>query len=188
MRILVANSIQAVERNASVNTWMERICDSLSQQGHKVDRFTLPFVHYLPSLLEQAMSFRLLDVSESADRLIVLDSPACLLHHPNKLVAITSSFDFFQGLQPTRQFIPDQERILSRMRRAIQVSLAEATAIAIESPEVKQKMQQHGMEMVGPYIDLNRIGSGREFAEELTLAHYEVSSVSFDGKWEEQAT
>lgn len=188
MRILVANSIQAVEPNDGVNAWVERISDILSHQGHKVDRFTLPFVHHLPSLLEQAMSFRLLDVSESADRLIVLDSPACLLHHPNKLVAITSSFDFFQGSQSTGQFIRDQERILSRMRRAIQVSLAEATAIAIEGPEVKQEMQQHGMEMVGPYIDLSRIGSGKEFAEELTLTHYRVSSVSFDGKWEEQET
>lgn len=59
---------------------------ALREHGHEVDTVMLPFHSYPPEMIEQMLGMRLLDLSESGDRLIAIRTPSYILPHPEKLL------------------------------------------------------------------------------------------------------
>lgn len=85
MRIVLASSfVPHVHGGARfIVEWTEEM---LRQHGHDVERFYLPFVDEPDALLGQMAAYRLMDLSESCDRLIAFRPPAHVLPHPNKVL------------------------------------------------------------------------------------------------------
>ena len=85
--------------------WLEQ---KLRERGHAVERFYLPFVDRPGDLFDQIFAFRLIDLSETCDRLIAFRSPAYVLPHPNKVLwfihHIRAMYDLWES--PYR-FVPD---------------------------------------------------------------------------------
>lgn len=63
--------------------WLE---SKLVEYGYEVETVFLPFVESPDDMLDQMMSYRLLNMSEGVDRLIAFRPPAYLLRHPNKVL------------------------------------------------------------------------------------------------------
>ena len=63
--------------------WLEH---HLKARGHQVERFYLPFVDRPHDLLSQIAAYRMIDLSNSADRIICFRPPAYVLPHPNKVL------------------------------------------------------------------------------------------------------
>jgi glycosyltransferase involved in cell wall biosynthesis len=85
MRIILASSFVPFI-NGGYRFIVEWLEEKLTEYGHQVERFYLPFVDRAEDLFDQILSFRLIDLSASCDRLITFRPPAHVLPHPNKVV------------------------------------------------------------------------------------------------------
>jgi glycosyltransferase involved in cell wall biosynthesis len=85
MNIIVATSTEPfVSGGASLLAdWLST---TLRAHGHSVEPFPIPFSYRHPVILQQMTALRLLDLHDSADRLIAIRPPSYLLRHPNKVV------------------------------------------------------------------------------------------------------
>jgi hypothetical protein len=138
MQILIAKSIETFQDTPEEQSLCERMSDVLTKNGHHVDVLSLPFVGNVKTLLEQAMGYRLLDVTASADRLIALDSPACLLRHPNKAIVVSSCYRMIYDSGPSNFSQTRWSSISQRFEHAIGVSFAEARSIFLESEAIRE--------------------------------------------------
>jgi len=85
MKIVLASSFVPFVNGGGrfIVEWLEQ---KLVEHGHQVERFYLPFVDRPEDLFDQILAFRLIDLSESCDRLIAFRPPAYVLPHPNKVL------------------------------------------------------------------------------------------------------
>lgn len=82
--VLVSSFVPFIKGGARfIVEWLE---GKLQESGHQVERFYLPFVESEDVLLEQLLAYRLLDISENADRLIAFRPPSHIVRHPNKVL------------------------------------------------------------------------------------------------------
>jgi glycosyltransferase involved in cell wall biosynthesis len=79
----------------SIVEWLET---KLVESGHEVESLFLPFVETMDEMLDQMLSYRLLDLTDSADRLIAFRPPAYLLRHPNKVLWFIHHFRAYYDL------------------------------------------------------------------------------------------
>lgn len=107
MRIVLASSFVPFVHGGGrfIVEWLET---KLREHGHEVERFYLPFVDRPDDLFDQILAFRLIDLSESCDRLIAFRAPAYVLPHPNKVLWFISHIRALYDLwdSPYR-FVPD---------------------------------------------------------------------------------
>lgn len=84
MRIIVASSfVPFVPCGARfLADWLHA---KLAEAGHRVETIFLPFEENPSAMFEQTISYRMLDLTESCDRLITMRSPAHMLRHPDKV-------------------------------------------------------------------------------------------------------
>ncbi len=85
MRIIVSSRFNPFQPAREQET-VSRLAGILSASGHEVEEVCLPWSDEPQALLEQLASFRLLDLTDAADRFIALDLPALFLRHPHKIV------------------------------------------------------------------------------------------------------
>jgi glycosyltransferase involved in cell wall biosynthesis len=97
MRIIIASSfVPFVPCGARfLADWLHT---KLVEAGHRVETILLPFEEKKSAMFEQMISYRMLDLTESCDRLITTRSPAHLLRHPNKVAWFIHHFRAFHDL------------------------------------------------------------------------------------------
>jgi glycosyltransferase involved in cell wall biosynthesis len=107
MKIVLASSYVPFVRGGArfIVEWLET---KLREHGHEVERFYLPFIDSPSDLLNQIAAYRLMDLSESADRLIAFRPPSHVLRHPNKVLWFIHHIRTFYDLWGTRyQAVPN---------------------------------------------------------------------------------
>jgi glycosyltransferase involved in cell wall biosynthesis len=99
--------------------WLET---KLLEYGHEVETVFLPFVESMDEILDQMLSYRMLNVADGVDRLIAFRPPAYLLQHPNKVLWFIHHIRAFYDLWGTRYCnLPDNVRTREFRRRLIDV-------------------------------------------------------------------
>ena len=97
--LLISSFVPFIQGGARfIVEWLQ---EKLVEHGHQVERFYLPFVDRPDDLLEQMLAFRLLDVTESCDRVITFRPPSHVIHHPNKVVWFIHHIRVFYDLWDT---------------------------------------------------------------------------------------
>ena len=125
---------------------------ALHERGHDADLVTIPFKWY-PSvtLLEGALSWRMLDLTEAngraVDVVIPTRFPAYLVRHPRKVVWLFHQFRQAYDLHGTdhAQFRDDPEGLamLEAIRRMDALALGEARALFSISKNVSGRLRRH---------------------------------------------
>jgi len=123
--------------------WLE---EKLREHGHAVERFYLPFVDTPEDLVSQIAAFRLIDLSESGDRLIAFRPPAYVLAHPNKVVWFIHHIRAFYDLWDSPHGQRADTLGMGAIRRALLEidthALGEARAIYANSQVVASRLKR----------------------------------------------
>lgn len=123
--------------------WLER---KLLEHGHEVERIYLPFVEDPRDMFAQMVAYRLIDLTESCDRLIAFRPPSYMLRHPCKILWFIHHFRFYYDLWDT-EYRPVPDNIAGRGIRdtvfaADNATLREARHIFTNSRTVSDRLRQ----------------------------------------------
>src|SRR5438132_12919829 len=88
MRIVIASTYVPFRRGRELTT-VHHLAAALSERDHQVETVLLPFDSRWPTVVEETLAIRSLDLTESSgnkiDLLITLRTPAHAIPHPNKV-------------------------------------------------------------------------------------------------------
>lgn len=145
MKIALVSSVVPLINGGArfIVEWLEH---HLQQHGHKTERFYLPFIDRPQDLLQQIAAYRLIDLSQSADRIICFRPPAYVLPHPNKILWFIHHIRVFYDLwdSPYRP-VPDQPKGRALRQALVDIdnnSLREAKAIYTNSKIVRDRLSK----------------------------------------------
>jgi glycosyltransferase involved in cell wall biosynthesis len=138
--------------------WLE---ERLREHGHQVERIYLPFDEDPETMLTQMTAFRLIDLSDSVDRLIAFRPPSYLLAHPNKVLWFIHHFrGYYDFWDSPYQPMPDNPRnraLRECVMAADQVGLGEARRIFTNSKIVSNRLRRfNGLESEVLYPPIDR--------------------------------
>ena len=145
MKLILASSYVPFIKGGgtAIVEWLET---KLLQYGHEVETVFLPFVESPDDRLDQMMSYRLLDMSEAADRLIAFRPPAYLLRHPNKVLWFIHHVRAFYDLWGTPYCkLPDDARMRAfraRLMAVDNVGLNESRQVFTNSQIVADRLMK----------------------------------------------
>jgi len=147
MRIIIASSYVpfVMGGGRSIVEWLAK---KLIDHGHQVEVFFLPFIDHPDTLLNQILSFRLLDLSNCCDLLITLRPPAHVLVHPNKVLwfihHIRSLYDLWNSPDGVYRLVPDDPRGRALRNAVIELdnrTLREAKRVFTNSKVVGERLR-----------------------------------------------
>ena len=123
--------------------WLER---KLLEHGHEVERIYLPFVEDPRDMFAQMVAYRLIDLTESCDRLIAFRPPTYMLRHPCKILWFIHHFRFYYDLWNS-EYRPVPDNVSGRAIRdtvfaADNATLGEARHIFTNSRTVSDRLRQ----------------------------------------------
>lgn len=123
--------------------WLER---KLLEHGHEVERIYLPFVEDPRDMFAQMVAYRLIDLTESCDRLIAFRPPSYMLRHPCKILWFIHHFRFYYDLWDS-EYQPVPHSISGHANRdtifaADNATLREARHIFTNSRTVSDRLRQ----------------------------------------------
>jgi len=150
MKIIIASSFTPFAQGGAT-VIVDSLADAIRAQGHRVEVLALPFHPQPEALLEQMLSFRLIDLSQHGDQLIALRPPSYLLRHPNKVVWFIHHHRGAYDLWGTRyQDIPNSPeglRIRDSIIHADNVALREAKRLYCNSQVMADRLRRfNGLE------------------------------------------
>jgi glycosyltransferase involved in cell wall biosynthesis len=120
--------------------------EKLIEYGHESEIVYLPFVDYPEHMLEQTLAYRLIDLSDRADRIICIRPPAYVLPHPNKVLWFIHHFRAFYDLWDTPyRGVPDDARsraLRSRLIGMDTLAFNEAQRVFTNSAVVADRLQR----------------------------------------------
>lgn len=119
--------------NGGARFIVDWLAERLRLHGHAVEIIYLPMVETPDSLLQQMMSYRMLDLSDSVDRVITTRPPAHLIQHPKKVAWFIHHFRVYYDMwdSPYRSF-PDDAR-----HRALRDALVRADTTALAESHLR---------------------------------------------------
>jgi glycosyltransferase involved in cell wall biosynthesis len=123
--------------------WLER---KLLENGHEVERIYLPFVEDPRDMFAQMVGYRLIDLTESCDRLIAFRPPSYMLRHPRKVLWFIHHVRGYYDLWNT-EYRPVPDSVSGRAIRetvfaADNCTLREAQHIFTNSRTVSDRLRQ----------------------------------------------
>lgn len=145
MRVLITSSYVPFIKGGgtAIVEWLEL---KLREYGHEVETVFLPFVESMDEMLDQMLSYRLLDMTQSADRMVAFRPPAYLLRHPNKVLWFIHHFRGYYDLWGSQYCgLADNSKnraFRQRLMDADQVGLEEAQQIFTNSQIVSDRLQK----------------------------------------------
>ena len=145
MKIVLASSIVPFVNGGArfIVEWLE---EKLREEGHEVERFYFPFIDTPDELLAQIAAFRLVDLSESCDRLIAFRPPAYVLPHPNKVLWFIHHIRAFYDLWDTQHGGGADTPGMGAIRRALMEvdnqTLGEARKVYTNSKVVASRLKR----------------------------------------------
>jgi glycosyltransferase involved in cell wall biosynthesis len=142
--VLVSSAVPLIHGGARfIVEWLE---EQLIVHGHQVERFYLPFVDDPSSMLEQIAAFRLMDMSQSCDRLIAFRPPSHVVAHPNKVLWFIHHIRVFYDLWGTAH-APAVNLQNEGLRKALThldtVAIGEARKIFTNSEVVRGRIAKY---------------------------------------------
>lgn len=143
MRVLIASSFVPFVNGGGrfIVEWLE---EKLLEYGHQVEKIYLPFDERPETLMENLLSYRLMDLTQHADRLIAIRPPAHSLVHPNKVVWFIHHLRGYYDLAATKYAsfpnTADGRSVRDALRRHDTATLGEARAIFTNSGVVKDRL------------------------------------------------
>lgn len=146
MRICLASSyVPFINGGARfIVEWLEQ---KLREHGHEVERFYIPFVDSPHDLIEQMTAFRLIDLSQSCDRLICFRPPSYVLPHPNKVLWFIHHIRVFYDMWDTPyRPVPDTpggRAVRQALIDADTNALNEAQAVYTNSQVVSDRLKKY---------------------------------------------
>lgn len=145
MRIVLLSSIVPFINGGArfIVEWLE---EKLLEAGHEVERFYLPFVDDPQEILNQIAVWRLLDLTQSCDRVIAFRPPAYVIDHPHKVLwfihHIRTFYDLwdtpYRGMDDTAQSRGVRDNLRALDTRAISESKAVFTNSQVVSDRLKR--------------------------------------------------
>ena len=122
--------------------WLER---KLIEHGHEVERIYLPFVDHPRDMFAQMVAYRLIDLTESCDRLIAFRPPSYMLRHPCKILWFIHHLRTYYDLWNT-EYRPVPDSVAGRAIRdtvfaADNATLSEARHIFTNSRTVSDRLR-----------------------------------------------
>ncbi|HEY8616140.1 glycosyltransferase family 4 protein [Phenylobacterium sp.] len=145
MRIVLASSF-VPHVNGGARFIVEWTEEMLRAHGHEVERFYLPFVDEPDDVLGQMAAYRLMDLSQSCDRLIAFRPPSHVLQHPNKVLwfihHIRVFYDLWDQGYGTGPQHPRQAASRRRLMSFDTAALREARRVFTNSRVVSERMER----------------------------------------------
>lgn len=145
MRVLIASSFVPFVRGGGrfIVEWLQQ---KLVEYGHEVEVFYLPFNEHHTALLDNLLSYRLMDLTNSADRLIAIRPPAHSLRHPNKVVWFIHHIRGYYDLAETEYSSVPLSAGGRALRAALRwhdtTALGEARAVFTNSAVVQARLRR----------------------------------------------
>lgn len=145
MRVLITTSyVPFIKGGAtSIVEWLEL---KLREYGHEAETVFLPYVESMDEMLDQMLSYRLLDMTASADRMVAFRPPAYLLRHPHKILWFIHHFRAYYDLWGSQYCgLPDTPKnraFRQRIMDADQVGLEESQQIFTNSQIVSDRLNK----------------------------------------------
>ncbi|MDA0657736.1 MAG: glycosyltransferase family 4 protein [Planctomycetota bacterium] len=122
--------------------WLEH---KLVEHGHQVETIFLPFVEVMDRMLDQMLAYRMLDITESVDRVIAFRPPAYLIRHPNKVLWFIHHFRAYYDLWDTEYRgcadNPATRAFRARLMDIDETALKESRSIYTNSAVVGQRLR-----------------------------------------------
>jgi glycosyltransferase involved in cell wall biosynthesis len=145
MKVLIASTVVPFLEGGGtfIIDWLETM---LRRHGHEVETLRIPLVSHTPSLLDQMLALRLMDVGTNADRLICIRPPSHLLLHPNKVLWFIHHhrpvYDMWHTPYRDVADTPFGWRLARAIVRADEVAFSEARAIFTNSRVVGDRLRR----------------------------------------------
>jgi glycosyltransferase involved in cell wall biosynthesis len=146
MRIGIVSSILPFVRGGGrfIVDWL---AEMMTRRGIEVERVLLPFWGEPATTLAQMTAYRLIDLSESMDRIITIRPPAHVLPHPDKRVWFIHHLRQFYDLWDTDYYrlseaVRDLPAIRDNLFRADTNALLEARAVYTNSRRVADRLRR----------------------------------------------
>lgn len=145
MKVLIASTVVPFLEGGGtfIIDWLETM---LRRHGHAVETLRIPTVSHTPSLLDQMLALRLMDVGTNADRLICIRPPSHLLQHPNKVLwFIHHHRPVYDMWASPHRDVPDTPfgwRLARAIVRADEVAFGESRAIFTNSRVVGDRLRR----------------------------------------------
>jgi glycosyltransferase involved in cell wall biosynthesis len=123
--------------------WTEQM---LRESGHEVERVYLPYHEGADEMFAQMTAYRLLDLSEYADRIITFRPPSHVIPHPNKVIwfihHVRAYYDLWDS--PYREVADDARGRVMRRRLfdADTAALSEARHVFTNSRVVADRLRR----------------------------------------------
>ena len=143
MKFLLASSYVPFIKGGgtAIVEWLDQ---KLQEYGHQTETLFLPFVESMDNMLDQMLSYRLFDLTESAARLIAFRPPAYLLRQPHKTLwfihHVRAYYDLwgsdYCGIRDTAS----NRAFRARLMDVDQVGLAESEHIFTNSQIVSDRL------------------------------------------------
>jgi len=146
MKIIIASTVVPFTYGGGtfIVDWLET---KLREYGHTVEKFNIPFYSYYPEMMKQMLGLRLIDLSDSCDRLITIRTPSYLLKHPNKVIWFIHHHRAAYDLWGTKyQDIPNNDlgkSIRSSLIKSDNLAFSEAKKIYTNSEVVGNRLRKY---------------------------------------------
>lgn len=145
MKIALCSSYVPFVKGGARNI-VEWLQDEFRAHGHQVELIYLPQVDAPKIVMSQMMSYRWVDLTDSADRIICFRPPAHVLPHPHKILWFIHHIRVFYDLwdTPYRGFPDDPEHrsLRSLLHRADTAAMGEARKIFTNSKIVSDRIRR----------------------------------------------
>ena len=119
--------------------------ERLVERGHQAEIVRLPFADHDPdTIFRQILSYRLLDLSESGDRLIAFQAPAHLVRHPYKLLWFGQEQATVERWASTRNDGNETARdqaFRARLLDVMEYGMREAQRLFARSEAIQQRLE-----------------------------------------------
>ncbi|BAT57591.1 D-inositol-3-phosphate glycosyltransferase [Variibacter gotjawalensis] len=161
---------------------VEWLVQKLLEHGHQVEKIYLPSDESNESVLQTLLSYRLLNVADSTDRMIAIRPPAHTIRHPNKVVWFIHHMRSYYDLADTPYGSVlnngDGHALRDAIRTHDTLALAEAKAIFTNSKIVGDRLLKfNGLQsrvLYPPLLDISKYYNGAANDEIVSVCRLEA--------------
>ena len=146
MRIAICSSFVPFI-NGGARFIVDWLGEKLREHGHSVEIIYLPMLETPKDLLQQMSAYRMMDLSETVDRVITTRPPAHLIQHPKKVAWFIHHFRMYYDMwDSSYRGFPDDARhraLREALVRADTTALAESHRLFTNSQVVADRVKRY---------------------------------------------
>ena len=125
---------------------VEWLAAELMKHGHQTEIIWLPFVETPETMFRQMMAYRMIELANSADKLIAFRPPAYVIPHPNKTLWFIHHFrkyyDMWESPDPPANTDSRTRAFRSRLIAADSSAIGEAKRVFTNSRVVADRLKR----------------------------------------------